>query len=442
MKPYTFLFYCALATILMLPPTLTAAQVEITIAKKIDRKIRITILPLYSPTSPNGTTVRQIDSIIKFDLRNCGYFELWPKQQLPQNAMDKADNYTSLDYDFWLDYGTEMIVKGMIEQQSDTLSVQLWCFDMASRELLMRKTVSTQPSNLRFAIHTLTAQLIECVSGGRPAITTTKIAYVAQSGASKNIYYMDYDGYNTYSVTNNSSLNLNPCWTNDATGIIYVSYFQDYPFVYLKDLKTNSLQYISRKPGLNAFPRISPDGTKIALTLSFNGNPEIYVLDISGTVINRVTYNESVDTSPTWSPDGRKLAFVSDRSGTPQIYVVNYQGGNPKRITYRGNYNTSPDWSPVTGSTIIVYASLYGKNSELCIVDASTGNSRRITTTLESEEDPSWAPDGIHVSYTLTQNFKSDIYFMDIRDAKPVRLTHNSLSCNSSSWSQSVTIKK
>lgn len=418
-----------------------AKDVEITIEKTASRKIRLTLLPFVS-SAPHSGIEQEINNTAHFDLTHAGYFQIWPQEPLPADAVRRSEQYDSLDYDYWLDYGTEIVVKGMYAVNADSVTIELWSFDMATRELLLSQGISGSRAEVRTLVHSLTGMLIERFSSGRPAITLSKIAFVRQTGNTKNIFVMDYDGYNQRPVTSNASINIDPTWTPDGSGVVYMSYAEDYPFVYYENVYNQTMRVLSKRPGLNAFPAVSPDGKKIALTLSLNGNPEIYVLDFNGGIMNRVTFDPAVDTSPTWAPDNTRLAFVSDRSGTPQIYVVNSRGGTPKRITYQGSYNTSPDWSPTPGSEIIVYSSLYGKNAELCIVDTSTGFQRRLTTTLESEDQPTWAPDGIHISYTLTQNYRSDIYFMDVRDEIPFRITSDINDSSSPDWGPSVHIQK
>jgi len=423
---------------------LFSAEVEITISKQIERKTRLTLLPFYAQAKSQSEFIilaKEIFAIAEFDFKHSGYFQLWPEEKLPEKALDQAKDFENLNFDFWLDYGTEMVTKGIFEVSGDNITIKFRVFDMASRSIYFEDAISGSQSKLRSLVHTITANLIEKVSG-RPSIATTKIAYVAQTGSAKNIYIMDYDGYNHFQFTFDDTINVDPEWNREGNAVLYMSYIQTYPFIYMKKLNADKINLISGKPGLNAFPAVSPDGQKIACTLSFNGNPEIYVIDFYGNVIKRVTWTPSVENSPTWAPDNQTLAFVSDMGGTgrPQIYVKNYLAGDdidPRRITFSGNYNSSPDWSPIPGSNIIVYTSLYGRNSEICIVDANTGDYRRVTTSLESEEDPSWAPDGIHITYTITQNYKSDIYFMDIRDGVPVKLTSSKNNCSSSAWGPS-----
>ncbi len=433
MKTVLKIFLC-LVFLSVLAYDSLAMEIEVTISKNIDRKIRITALPIFSEKI-SAKLLREIYSVIKFDLRYCGYFELWPKKRLPKEASERYKKYQQMDYDFWINYGTEMLLKGAVCEKDRDLTINLYFYDIASQEIFIELYAEGDKSDLRGMVHKLTGKLIEKISG-RPSITTTKIAYVCQQRDAKNIFYMDYDGKNKRQLTFGDYLNLSPSWDKSTDSILFMSYMQNYPFIYEKNIHTKEIKLLSGKPGLNAFPSVSPDGEKIALTLSISGNPEIYIIDRNGEIITRVTYNKAVDNSPVWSPDGQKIAFVSDRTGTPQIYVADLMRKTAKRITYRGNYNTSPDWSPIKNSPYIVYSSLYGKNSELCIVNANTGKTRRLTTTLESEEDPFWAPDGIHVSYTLTQNFKSDIYFMDVRDKSSVKLTGGKNNYSSSSWRQ------
>lgn len=439
------LFFVSLLSFTFIYSTdLFSAEVEITISKQIERKIRLTLLPFYAQATSQTEFIilaKEIYAIAEFDFNHSGFFQIWPEEKLPEKALEQGKDFDNLNFDFWLDYGTEMVAKSQFEITGDKITIRMKVFDMASRAVIFEDAVSGPKSSLRSVVHTITGNFIEKVSG-RSSITNSRIAFVAQTGKAKNLYLMDYDGYNTVQFTFDDSINIDPSWKPDGSGIFYMSYIQTYPFIYLKKINADKINLISGKPGLNAFPAVSPDGQKIACTLSFNGNPEIYVIDLYGNVLKRVTWSPSVENSPTWAPDNQTLAFVSDISGTgrPQIYVKNYLAGDdidPRRITFSGNYNSSPDWSPIPGSSIIVYTSLYGRNSEICIVDANTGDYRRVTTTLESEEDPSWAPDGIHVSYTLTQNYRSEIYFMDIRDAVSVKLTAFKNNCSSSAWGPS-----
>jgi len=413
-------------------------EIEITISKKLDRKIRVTILPFFSHNQENSDilTARELYSVIKFDIKHSGYFELWPKKEkLTEKTLNRGKNSQDINYDFWFEQTTELVIKGSYDIKGTNVSIKFVCFDIATRSIILSEYITCARNDLRRTTHSICANLIEQFSGGRPSITTTSIAYVKETNGIKNVFTCDYDGQNTQQISNYPDLTINPTWNNSKTSLLYVSYKDNgYPFVFRHNLSSNRVTRISAKPGLNAFPAVSPDGQKIALTLSFNGNPEIYILNIDGSILKRLTYHSATDTSPTWAPDSNKLAFVSDRTGTPQIYVVDYRYENPKRVSYRGSYNTSPDWCPVKNSSLIVYSSLYGKNSELYLLDVTNGNIKRLTTTLESEESPAWAPDGIHVSYTLTQNFKSDIYFMDVRDSIAVQITDEDHNCTSSAW--------
>ncbi|MCD6460914.1 PD40 domain-containing protein [bacterium] len=411
-------------------------EIKITISKKLDRKIRVAILPFFAKKYDNSDilTARELYSTIKFDIKNSGYFELWPqKTKFTDKILKKGKNIDSADYDFWFEHTTELVIKGYYDIQGTEVFIKFVCFDIAAQSVILSEQIVSARKNLRTAAHSLCGKLIKLFSGARPPITNTSIAYVKEVNGIKNIFITDYDGQNARQLTFNSNLTINPAWHN--TSLFYVSYKENgYPFVFMRDLTSANIKKISARPGLNAFPAVSPDGKKIALTLSFNGNPEIYILNIDGSILKRVTYNPATDTSPAWAPESNRIAFVSDRTGTPQIYTVDYRTGTPKRVSYRGSYNTSPDWCPTKKSSLIVYTSLYGKNSELYLLDVNNGNIKRLTTTLESEESPSWAPDGIHISYTLTQNFKSDIYFMDVRDSIAVQITDEENNCTSSTW--------
>ena len=431
----TYFLFIFIGLIFLSPETsLRADEVVITISKQIKRKIRLTIVPTQSVSaeSRNQAIEHELHSALLFDLTHAGYFEIWPKKRLFTPPANKPFTPNQINYDYWLNQGTEFVLGSIYD--TSTGKFEIFCYDIALRTLMYKQEGFFRADTIRANIHAHSSSFIEQFSNGRPAISTSKIAYVQKDNTAKNIFYADYDGHSPHQITFGTTLNLYPKWAADTPGLFFVSYRRDYPFIFFYNMMDKTLKTVSKQPGLNAFPVPSPDGSRIAATLSLSGNPEIYVLSTYGNILNRITYNPAVDSSPTWSPDGTHLAFVSDRSGTPQIYIVSANGGPPTRITYHGNYNSSPDWNPIAGSNLIAYSSLYGKNAELCIVDISTDRTTRLTTTLPSEEDPSWAPDGWHISYTLTQHYRSDIYFMDIRDRLPVRLTDGRGIYSSSSW--------
>ncbi|MDD2707674.1 MAG: biopolymer transporter Tol [Verrucomicrobiae bacterium] len=284
--------------------------------------------------------------------------------------------------------------------------------------------------NLRRSVHQVTDAIVEKVAQ-KKGIAQTHIAFISDKSGHKELYVMDYDGYNVMRLTSDNSMVVSPHFSPKGNKIAYTSYKSAYPDVYVSDYPTGSRQAVSRFPGLNSGASFSPDGLRLALTLSKDGNPELYTMSVGGGSLKRLTRTRGGESSPTWSPDGSQLAYASDEGGRPQIYIISSAGGAGNRITSSPAYNTEPDWSAETG--LIAYSSLRG---EFCIAILDPKNGKSEVACSDGRcEDPSWARDGRHLVFTRTTGRHSELYVLDTVTKQVTQLTRNFGECSEPSWS-------
>jgi TolB protein len=50
--------------------------------------------------------------------------------------------------------------------------------------------------------------------------------------------------------------------------------------------------------------------------------------------------------SPTWSPDGSKIAFAGFRDGNGDVYIMNADGTGQTRLTTDVEGDGNPAWAP------------------------------------------------------------------------------------------------
>lgn len=185
-------------------------------------------------------------------------------------------------------------------------------------------------------------------------------------------------------------------------------------------------------------PQIAPDGSSIVFTLSQanreSGKVEtqLWQCDLDGGNRRQLTRDGRSNSSPRWSPDGSRIAFVSDRieddrDGARAIFVMGLNGGDPRELTRHGQGINNLAWSadgrhiayttafdpenpdekprdkdaapPVRVTSRIDYKQdglgyLGDKRQQIFILDAESGQRRKLTDKAVDYNQPVWSPDG------------------------------------------------
>jgi TolB protein len=240
-------------------------------------------------------------------------------------------------------------------------------------------------------------------------VARTRIAFTSDRDAtkekrSKELYIVDYDGFNPRRVTVNGSLNILPAWSPDGRSIAYVSYRQGSPFVYLASIfeGKSTTNVTGEKGGSMAFaPAFSPDGKRIVYASNRSGSMNIWVVNTDGSGAHRLTNTAALDTAPCFSPTGQEIAFTSNRGGTPQIWVMDTEGLNVRRLTTVGNWNDAAAWNPSKQYAEIAYtARLEAGGFDIAVLDLASRQVRQITEGRGSCEYPAWSPNGRHLVFS------------------------------------------
>ena len=131
-------------------------------------------------------------------------------------------------------------------------------------------------------------------------------------------------------------------------------------------------------------PAISPDGSQIV----FAALGDLWLTRTSSgeSTPQRLTNDPFVDTDPAWSPDGGRIAFSTDREGSMDLWLHELRSGIERKIAPRA---MSAAWSPDGGRIAFL-----DPESQLHIVDVSSGQVRKAHDRLNEPGRPSWSPDG------------------------------------------------
>jgi len=357
---------------------------------------------------------RTLTQVLKSDLQFENLFKFVPDNLLAAIPPLNPDNPNMIDFG---GINASILVVTRAQATGSDLSVEMKVIFVKSGRVMLAKRYSGKADNPRVFAHQASDDIMTLTQ--YRGVARTKIAFTSDRDAqanrrTKEIYIMDYDGFNPRRVTVNRSLNLLPAWSPDGRSLAYVSYRQGGPEVFLAHIYEGRSQSLtSGKDGQAFAPAFSPDGKRIAYASSRGGNMEIWVANADGTGARRLTSSPGLDTAPFWSPTGNEIAFTSDRSGTPQIYAMDSEGLNVRRVTTVGNWNDAPAWSPSKQWSEIAYTSRLDGGFEIAVKNLESGEVRQITQGQGSCEYPTWAPSGRHLAFACRRGGKWQVAVAD-----------------------------
>lgn len=354
---------------------------------------------------PDGHMAREIEEVAKFDLNLSGCVKV-----MTGSPKENGGGIRPGEFDFapWKAIGAAYLLKSGYVIEGENIMVEFRLYGVPSEKPVWSQVFTGKRRFVRKMAHAFVDETMRVLTGEKGPFTGT-IAFVSSRTGNKEVYVMDYDGYNVRRITRNGSINLNPSFSPDGRRIVFTSYRKGNPDLYLRKILAAEDIRISARTGLNVTAAWAPRGDRIALAMSKDGNSQIYLINKSGRELARLTHDDAIDISPAWSPDGSHIAFVSDRDGTPQIYIMNANGTNVRRLTKNGSYNVGPSWSPKGDR--IVYSRRQSDSFQIYSINADGTGDTQLTSEGRNEY-PHWSPDGRFVTFTSNRSGKEAIYVM------------------------------
>jgi TolB protein len=379
-----------------------------------------------APTQTNaGSTAslgRALSEVISADLRNNGLFKPSGPSGLPQPAYPQVQ---APDYPVWTGRSAEMLVQGYVRANSDgTLTIGCYLYDVQLKQQLVKGGWQVGPGDWRRAAHKCSDMVYSRLSGESPFFDS-KIAYIAETGPKnrrmKRLAIMDSDGANHRYLTSGQATALTPRYSPDYSKILYLSYLNGNPRIYVYDLASNTQRLITESRNPTFAPRWSPNGKWILYSMAIAGNTDIYKISSAGggTPV-KLTDSPGLDVGGSFSPDGTRIVFESDRSGSQQVYVMNADGSDQKRISFFGGRAATPEWSPRGDQ--IAFTHIAG-NLRIAVMGPGGGGMRYLTDSWQ-DEAPTWAPNGRLIQFFRTEknSGKATIWQVDLTGRNERRL--------------------
>lgn len=377
-----------------------------------------------TPTSAGSTAAlgQALAQVITANLRNNGLFKPVGPESLPRPGFEQVQ---APDFAVWSGRSAEMLVQGYVRANGDgQLTVGCYLYDVALKQQLEKAGWTVAPGDWRRAAHKCADMIYARLSGESPFFDS-RIAYIAESGPKdrrmKRLAIMDSDGANHRFLTTGQATALTPRFSPDYKSILYLSYLNGRPRIYIYDLAANTQRLVTETPGPTFAPRWSPDGKWILYSMATAGNTDIYKVPASGGASQRLTDTPGIDVGGSFSPDGSRIVFESDRSGSQQIYVMNADGSDQRRISFFGGRAATPEWSPRGDQ--IAFTHIVG-NLRIAVVSPGGGDLRYLTDSWQ-DEAPTWSPNGRIIQFFRTEkgSGKASVWQVDLTGRNERRLS-------------------
>ena len=396
------------------------AQLTVDVDNSAGEELVIAVPGLPTPQSVDtvaGSTSElgaKISDVIVSDLRSSGLFKPIGRNQVRGISYTEV---TAPQFPYWSGTSASALIQGFIKTNPDgKLTVGCYLYDVALETELTRQGFVVEPRDWRRAAHKCADTIYSRLSGESPFFDS-RIAYIAETGPKgnrvKRLAIMDSDGANHRFITNGQATALTPRFSPDYKSIVYLSFLDGNPRIYIYDIGTGRQRLITQSTNPTFAPRWSPDGKWILYSMAIAGNTDIYKISAAGGGRpQQLTFSPGIDIGGSFSPDGSRIVFESDRSGSQQLYVMSADGGNERRISFGGGRYATPEWSP--RGDLIAFTKMAG-NFRIGVMTPSGGGERLLTNSWQ-DEAPTWAPNGRVIQFfrTTRGNGNTGIWQVDL----------------------------
>lgn len=248
-----------------------------------------------------------------------------------------------------------------------------------------------------------------------------------------DLYLADTSGADKRKVASSPEIDWYPRFSPDGRYVAFESARASFRDLYRLEVATGTVVRLTDHPAGNFDVAWSPDGSKLAFASSRAGQLDLWMMNADGTGKRRLTRHAGDSVKPQWSPSGRYIAFISARDGRDDLYVITPSNDEITKLSTSDDHIKrgwdAPHvkrftWHP-TEDRLAYAAQPPRGHSQIHVVEAATGNSRRLSKAEHDDREPSWSPDGAHIAFASERDGGSQIFIMSAEGDRRTRLTHH-----------------
>lgn len=362
------------------------------------------------------------------------------------------------DFQFYKDDIETLLVRGEVSEYkghllrfSKDLEKSLLTYELLTqdKQKMIEGSLDLSKIKVRKNAHFIADEVFQRLVG-RESIFLSSIVFVSDRESKNNkvikeVYKMDFDGFNKKRLTFHNAMVISPAVSSDGKKILYSLISNNVKKrninLYMMDLETGKHELLSSQDGLNSGAVFMPGDQKILLTLSHQDNAEIYQMDLKTKSLKRLTRHYAPDVDPSINKNGDKMVFLSGRSLGPNIYRMDLKKGeeSTERISFVGKFNATPRFSP-DGSEI-AFSSWIENKFEIFRISADKTKLFRLTKDFGSNEDPTYSNDGQFIAFSSQKVISekqavNNIYIMSRDGLVLAQLTSDYGKCITPRWTK------
>jgi TolB protein len=284
------------------------------------------------------------------------------------------------------------------------------------------------------------------------AFTSTRDNLALDPTSAAEIYLCDADGTNVRRITENTFGDGFPALSPDGRKIVFDSARNrppglTGPFSELFVMETDgNNQTLLLRGSSGAW---SPDSKNIAFHASASGtgtpirnepgapatDSDIFTLNVddwldSTAVATNITNTPSaIEDDADWSPDGQSLIFTShpttDSPTNPihaEIYQLNADGTGLTALTSNLEEERAPSWAP-DGTKVVFMARKAGPDFEICTMNADGSGVAQLTNNSVTDATPTFSPDGQKIVFHRLVGVTFQLFQMNADGTGAVQMT-------------------
>lgn len=266
------------------------------------------------------------------------------------------------------------------------------------------------------------------------------LVFTSERDGNWEIYRMNVDGSDVVRLTETEISEGGASWSPDGRSLAFWSRRDGNADIFVMGADGRNPLNIAPDPKENGveefYTRWHPDGGSIAFFSNRFSNEgyncvvhRVGFMPLEGGTQSMEPLQGLIGNQETlgWSPDGESLAFSSKSCGGTgvnlQLYLWRRTDSSVTQLTRDEFINAGPAFSH--DGRFLAYHSFREDNSEIILLDLTSGEAVNLTNHPAKDSHPTWSPDDSQIAFVTDRDGNDEIYVMNVDGTNLQNLTNH-----------------